>query len=156
MAAQARGAVQLAHGAVEAALCSLRRAFDLWQKAEAPYYAARARELTGLGCQSLGDQEGAALELEAAGAVYRKLGAMPDLARLASAQGAAPGLRHGLTKRELQVLRLVAAGDTNKAIAVELFVSERTIERHLSNIFTKLDLSTRAAATAWAYEHGLI
>ena len=156
MAAQARGAVQLAHGAVEAALCSLRRAFDLWQKAEAPYYAARARELTGLGCQSLGDHEGAALELEAAGAVYRKLGAMPDLARLASAQGAAPGLRHGLTKRELQVLRLVAAGDTNKAIAVELFVSERTIERHLSNIFTKLDLSTRAAATAWAYEHDLI
>ena len=156
MAAQARGAVELAHGAVEAALCSLRRAFDLWQRAEAPYYAARARELAGLGCRRLGDEEGAALELEAAGAVYRRLGAPPDLARLASAQGAVPDLCHGLTKRELQVLRLVAAGDTNKAIAVELFLSERTIERHLSNIFTKLDLSTRAAATAWAYEHGVI
>ena len=63
---------------------------------------------------------------------------------------------HGLTPRELQVLRLVSAGKTNGAIAAELFLSERTIERHLSNIFTKLDLSTRAAATAWAYEHGLI
>ena len=83
MAAQARGAVQLADGAAEAALCSLRRAFDLWQRAEAPYHAARARELAGLACRSLGDEEGAALELEAAVTAYRKLGAAPDLARLA-------------------------------------------------------------------------
>jgi DNA-binding CsgD family transcriptional regulator len=154
MAAHARGAVQLAEGAAEAALSSLRRAFDLWQRAEAPYHAARARELIGLACRSLGDEEGAALELEAAAATYRSLGAAPDLARLASAQ-AAP-VRHGLTKRELQVLRLVAAGDTNKAIAAELSLSERTVERHLSNIFTKLDLSTRTAAAAWAYEQGLV
>ena len=103
----------------------------------------------------LGDDEGAALELEAAAATYRSLGAAPDLARLAAAPDASPA-RYGLTKRELQVLRLVAAGDTNKAIAAALFLSERTVERHLSNMFTKLDLSTRAAATAWAYEHGLV
>jgi DNA-binding NarL/FixJ family response regulator len=155
MAAHARGSVQLATGTAEAALCSLRRAFDLWQRAEAPYHAARSRELVGLACRSLGDEETAALELEAAAAIYRELGAAPDVARLAPGPGAAP-TPHRLTKRELQVLRLVAAGDTNKAIAAELFLSERTVERHLSNIFTKLDLPTRAAATAWAYEHGLI
>ena len=155
MAAHARGAVRLAHGAADGSLCSLRRAFELWQRAEAPYHAARARELIGLACESLGDEEGAALELEAAAATYRSLGAAPDLARLAAAPDASPA-RYGLTKRELQVLRLVAAGDTNKAIAAALFLSERTVERHLSNMFTKLDLSTRAAATAWAYEHGLV
>jgi DNA-binding CsgD family transcriptional regulator len=153
MAAHARGAVQLARGAAEAALCSLRRAFDLWERADAPYHSARTRELAALACRNLGDEEGAALELEAAAAVYRKLGAAPDLARLAPASSNA---LHGLTRRELQVLRLVAGGDTNKAIAAELFLSDRTVERHLSNIFTKLDLSTRAGATAWAYQHGLI
>ena len=156
MAAHARGSIQLANGMVEAALCSLRDAFDFLQRAEAPYHAARARELAGLACRSLGDEDGAALELEAAAAAYRKLGATPDLARLVSAEGAAPNRSYGLTKRELQVLQVVAAGDTNKAIAAQLFLSERTIERHLSNIFTKLDLSTRAAATAWSYEHGLM
>jgi DNA-binding CsgD family transcriptional regulator len=154
MAAHARGAVQLAEGAAEAALGPLRRAFDLWQQAEAPYHAARARELAGLACRSLDDEEGAALELEAAAAAYRRLGAAPDLARLAPAQ-ATPDPGHGLTKRELQVLRLVAAGRTNKAIAADLYLSERTIERHLSNIFTKLDVPTRAAATAWACRNGL-
>ena len=153
MAAQARGAVQLAGGAADAALPALRRAFDLWQRAEAPYHAARARELAALACRSLGDAEGAALELDAAAAVYRRLGAAPDLARLARATR--PPDPHGLSRRELEVLRLVAAGDTNKAIAATLFLSERTVERHLSNIFTKLDLSTRAAATAWAWRHGL-
>ena len=152
MAAQARGAVQLAGGAADAALPALRRAFDLWQRAEAPYHAARARELAALACRSLGDAEGAALELDAAAAVYRRLGAAPDLARLAPATAPDP---HGLSRRELEVLRLVAAGDTNKAIAAALFLSERTVERHLSNIFTKLDLSTRAAATAWTWRHGL-
>ena len=87
MAAYARGAVDLASGAADAALSALRRAFDLWQRAEAPYHAARARELAGLACRNLGDAEGAALELEAAAAVYRRLGAAPDLARLAPADG---------------------------------------------------------------------
>jgi DNA-binding CsgD family transcriptional regulator len=152
MAAHARGAMELAGGAPDAALCTLRRAFDLWRAAEAPYPAARARALAGLACRSLGDAEGATLELEAAAAVYQRLGAAPDLARIASSPAHDA---HGLSRRELEVLRLVAAGDTNKAIAATLFLSERTVERHLSNIFTKLDLPTRAAATAWACRHGL-
>jgi DNA-binding NarL/FixJ family response regulator len=89
--------------------------------------------------------------------VFERLGAAPDLAWIESlTKGTPAGDTHGLTPRELQVLRLVAAGKTNAAVATELFLSERTVERHLSNIFTKLDLSTRTAATAWAYEHGLI
>jgi DNA-binding NarL/FixJ family response regulator len=86
-----------------------------------------------------------------------RLGARPDLARLDSlTMSAVSSDTRLLTPRELQVLRLVAAGKTNAAVAAELFLSERTIERHLSNIFAKLDLSTRTAATAWAYEHDLI
>ena len=141
----------------EAALGSLRRAFELWQRIEAPYAAARVRELIGLACRAPrrrrrcrpGDRRGQ-VHIRAP---RRRAGSGAD--RRAD-EGALPATRIRLTPRELQVLRLVAAGETNKAIAAELFLSERTIERHLSNIFTKLDLSTRAAATAWAYEHGLI
>jgi DNA-binding NarL/FixJ family response regulator len=129
----------------------------VWQRIDAPYAAARVRVLIGLACHALGDEDGASLEIDAARSTFERLGAAPDLARIDSLMRGAPsGHLHGLTRRELQVLRLVAAGDTNKAIAAELCLSDRTIERHLSNIFTKLDLSTRAAATAWAYEHGLI
>jgi DNA-binding CsgD family transcriptional regulator len=157
IAAQACGAVDLAEGNAQAALGSLRRAFEVWQRIEAPYAAARVRVLVGLACRALGDEDGAGLQIDAAKAVFERLGAAPDLARIDQLiKGAPSGHAHGLTPRELQVLRLVAAGDTNKAIAVELSLSARTIERHLSNIFTKLDLSTRAAATAWAYEHDLI
>jgi class 3 adenylate cyclase/DNA-binding NarL/FixJ family response regulator len=157
MAAQARGAVALARGDAEAALVALRRAFEVWQEIEAPYETARVRVLIGLACHVLGDEDGAELEMAAARATFEQLGAAPDLARIdALTLGARPGKRHGLTARELQVLRLVSAGKTNGAIAAELFLSERTIERHVSNIFTKLDLSSRAAATAWAYEHKLI
>jgi DNA-binding NarL/FixJ family response regulator len=89
--------------------------------------------------------------------VFEQLGAAPDLARIdALTQGASSVHRHGLTRRELQVLRQVAAGKTNKAIAAELCLSEKTIDRHVSNIFTKLDVASRAAATAFAYEHELI
>ena len=153
IAAQARGAVDLADGDARAAIGSLRRAFDVWQRIEAPYAAARVRELIGLACRALGDEDGATLEIGAARSIFDRLGAAPDLARIDSPMKGRP---HPLTPRELQVLRLVAAGKTNATIAAELFLSERTIERHLSNIFTKLDLSTRTAATAWAYEHGLI
>jgi DNA-binding CsgD family transcriptional regulator len=157
IAAEACGAVDLAEGNAQAALGSLHRAFEVWQRIEAPYAAARVRVLIGLCCHALGDEDGASLEMHAAQSTFERLGAAPDLARIDSLiKGAPSGHAHGLTPRELQVLRLVASGDTNKAIAVELGLSERTIERHLSNIFTKLDLSTRAAATAWAYEHGLI
>jgi ATP/maltotriose-dependent transcriptional regulator MalT len=157
MAAHARGMVELAQGDARAALAPLRRALQVWQQVEAPYLAARVRALTGLACRALGDEDGAHLELAASRAIFQQLGAKPDLARLdsvtADSSSASAG---GLTARELQVLRLIAAGKTNKAIAARLFISEKTIERHVSNIFTKLDVPSRAAATAYAYEHKLI
>jgi DNA-binding NarL/FixJ family response regulator len=113
--------------------------------------------LLGLACAALGDEDTAALELEAAYGVFEQLGAAPDLARLDSLTSRAePGSTHGLTARELQVLRLVAAGETNKAIAAELVLSDRTVEQHVRNIFTKLGVSSRAAATAYAYKHQLV
>jgi DNA-binding CsgD family transcriptional regulator len=157
MAAHARGAVELAEGDARAALGPLRRAFEVWLQVEAPYEAARVRVLIGLACRSLGDDEAGGLELGTARAVFERLGAAPELARLDS-----PGKRatlahqHGLTPRELQVLRLIAAGKTNKAIATELFLSERTIDRHVSNILTKLNVPSRAAATAYAYDRKLL
>jgi len=157
MAAQAQGAVELAEGDARAALGSLRKAFDGWQQAEAPYDVARVRVLMGMACRAFGDDEGAALELEAAKAAFAELGAAPDLARVdALTHGAAQQDSHPLTPRELQVLRLVAAGKTNKAIAEELHLSEKTVDRHASNIFNKLDVPSRTAATAYAYKHKLI
>ena len=157
LAAHARGAVELADGDARAALVSLRRAGQVWQELEAPYEAARARVLVGLACRALDDRDAVTLELEAARAVFDQLGAAPDLARVDSlTPRAAPGEAQGLTLRELQVLRLVAAGETNKRIAAELVLSDRTIDRHVSNIFTKLGVSSRAAATAYAYEHQLV
>jgi DNA-binding CsgD family transcriptional regulator len=157
MAAQARGAVELAEGDAQAAMGPLRHAFEVWQRVEAPYAAARVRVLIGMACRALGDEDGAGLELGAARSVFEQLGAAPDLARLASLMKAArPRHSHGLTPRELQVLRLVATGKTNKAIAAELFLSEKTVDRHVSNILTKLDVPSRSAATAFAYENKLI
>jgi DNA-binding CsgD family transcriptional regulator len=157
MAAQARGAVDLAAGDALAAVASLRRASDLWQRLGVPYQAARARELAGVACAELGDADGSQLEQEAARAAYHQLGAAPDLARLdARARPGRASRAHGLTQRELEVLRLLAAGHTNKAIARQLGLSERTVDRHVSNIFTKFDVSSRAAATAFAYEHELL
>ena len=121
---------------------------------EVPYDAARARLLVGLACRELGDEDSAKLELEAARGVFAALGARPDLARVDSLTGVAGSCV--LTTRELEVLRLVAAGKSNHAIAVELFLSDHTVRRHLQNIFRKLDVSSRAAATAFAFEHDLI
>jgi DNA-binding CsgD family transcriptional regulator len=155
--AQARGAVDLADGDARAALVDLRHAWQEWQELEAPYETARARVLVGLACRALGDDDAAALELAAARSVFAELGAAPDLARVESlAPSAASGDAHGLTARELEVLRLVAAGATNKGIAAELVLSERTVDRHVSNIFAKLRVSSRSAATAFAYEHQLV
>jgi DNA-binding CsgD family transcriptional regulator len=157
IAAQARGAVDLAEGDARAALGSLRRASELWQRIQAPYAAARVRVLIGLACRALGDEDGGGLEFDAARSIFERLGATPDLARIDSlTMGVVSSDTHRLAPRELQVLRLVAAGKTNAAVAAKLFLSERTVERHLSNIFAKLDLSTRTAATAWAYDHDLI
>jgi DNA-binding NarL/FixJ family response regulator len=157
IAAHARGAVELAQGDAQAALGALRRAFEGWRRIDAPYAAARTRELIGLACRAHGDEDGASLELDAARSAYERLGATPDLARVDSLmKGSLPGPAHRLTPRELQVLRLVAAGETNKAIAARLSLSDKTIDRHVSNIFAKLDVSSRAAATAFAYRHKLI
>ena len=150
----ARGAVRLADGDARAALGLLRSAAAAWHSLEAPYEAARTRELIGRALRSLGDADGAQLELDAAAWSYRLLGAAPDLARLEP--GDAPRTTVGLSQRELEVLRLLATGKTNRAIADELVLSEKTVARHVSNIFVKLDLSSRSAATAYAYEHGLV
>ena len=155
--AHARGAVLLAEGDAQAAIGPLRFAFLAWRQVGAPYLAARIRVLVGLACRTLGDREGAALEFEAARVVFDELGAAPDLTRLADLQrGPRPKKAGDLTGREVEVLGLVAAGKTNKAIAKELKLSEKTVDRHLSNIFNKLGVPSRAAATAYAYEHHLI
>jgi len=155
-AASAGGAVLLAEGDPRAALVDLRSAWAAWRELEAPYEAARTRVGIGLACRALGDQDSAAMELDAARFAFQELGAAPDLASLETLTGRGPaGQAGGLTPREVQVLRLVATGKTNRAIAAELVLSERTVDRHVSNIFTKLGVSSRAAATAWAYEHRL-
>jgi DNA-binding CsgD family transcriptional regulator len=157
MVAHARGAVDLAEGDPRAALRSLRRAWQVWQELDVPYEAARVRVLLGLACRALGDDDSAALELEAAHEIFGQLGAAPDLARVESlTRSAASDRARGLTARELEVLRLVAAGETNKAIATDLVLSERTVDRHVSNIFTKIGVTSRAAATAFAYKHELV
>ena len=157
MAAHARGAIELAAGEPRAAIGTLRQAFEIWRRVEAIYQVARVRVLMGQACRSLGDDEGGRLELGEARVVFERLGAAPDLSRLDAIDKLAETPQdHGLSRRELQVLRLLAAGKTNKAIAAELFVSERTIDRHVSNILTKLGLPTRSAATAYAYKHGLL
>jgi DNA-binding NarL/FixJ family response regulator len=157
MSAGARGAVGLAEGDARAALAALRQARQVWQELDAPYEVARVRLLAGLACRELGDEDSAALELEAARSVFERLGAAPDLARVDQlVRGPVPGEAHGLTPRELQVLRLIAAGGSNRSIAAELVLSERTVERHVSNILGKLRVPSRAAATAYAYEHELV
>ncbi len=156
-AARAEGAVLLAEGEPRAALGVLRGAWTAWHELEAPYEAARARVLIGRACRDLGDEDTALMELDAAGWAFRQLGAGPDLAQLdALSRKAAATATGGLTAREMQVLQLVAAGKTNRVIAGDLFLSEKTVARHISNIFTKLGLSSRSAATAYAYEHDLV
>jgi DNA-binding CsgD family transcriptional regulator len=157
LATHAHGAVLLLEGDAQAAHGTLRDAWTAWQRLEVPYEAARVRVLIGLACRQLGDQDTAEMELDAAGWVFQELGAAPDLARahaLSRKRAATPA--GGLTARELEVLRLVATGKTNRSIAADLFLSEKTVARHVSNIFSKLGLSSRAAATAYAYEHHLV
>jgi DNA-binding CsgD family transcriptional regulator len=157
LATHAQGAVRLLEGDAQAAVGALRHAWTAWQQLEVPYEAARARVLIGLACRQLGDEETAEMELEAARWVFGQLGAVPDLMRAQALSRKTAAKPWGaLTARELEVLRLVATGKTNKSIAADLFLSEKTVARHVSNIFTKLDLSSRAAATAYAYEHDLV
>jgi DNA-binding CsgD family transcriptional regulator len=155
-AATAGGAVAFAEGDMDRALRLLRRALTLWLELRVPYEAGQVRMTLAAADRSAGDDEGARMELRAAEQTFRRLGAAPDARRaaalLAEVRRRMPG---GLTEREVQVLRLVAAGRTNRAIAAELVISEHTVARHLNNIFAKLDVSSRAAATAYAYTHGL-
>jgi DNA-binding CsgD family transcriptional regulator len=154
IAASVRGKVELEAGDAQASLQPLRRSSELWQELDAPYEVARARMLIGLACRELGDEDTAAMEIEAARGAFEELGAGPDLERLASLTGgAAP---HGLSARELEVLRHVAAGKTNREIAAELVVSEHTVARHMQNIFAKLGVTSRTAATRFAFEHRLV
>jgi DNA-binding CsgD family transcriptional regulator len=152
LVAHAQGAVHLAEGDAQAALVVLRSAHETWQALEAPYEIARTRVLVAEACRALGDEEAAALELEAARSIFERLGAKPDLARLVGRTTDS----HGLSRRELEVLRLVASGKSNREIASELVISEHTVARHVQNIFAKLRLSSRAAATAFAFEHDLV
>jgi DNA-binding CsgD family transcriptional regulator len=156
MGAEARGALQLARGDAWAALVPLRRAVKAWEELQAPYEEARVRVLVGEACRSLGDVDSATLELDAAQTVFRQLGAGLDLRRVERLLGREVTAAGGLTPRELEVLRLVAGGRTNRAIAAELVISEKTVARHMSNVFTKLGVGSRSAATAYAYEHHLV
>jgi DNA-binding CsgD family transcriptional regulator len=158
--AQMAGAVALESGADHDALEALRRAHRLWADMDAPYEVARVRVLIGRALRALGDDDGATLELDAAEVTFRRLGAAPDLERLReldTTAAAATATDQGpLTGRELEVLALVAAGRSNREIAGDLVISERTVARHVSNIFVKLDVSSRAAATAYGLKHRLI
>jgi ATP/maltotriose-dependent transcriptional regulator MalT len=150
------GAVLLAEGDAPGALAVLQRARVTWQEVGAPYQAARVRTMAGTACRRLGDRDTAQLEWDAAREVFQRLGAAPDLARLAELVGGTAPAAGGLSQREREVLRLVAGGRSNRAIAGELVISEKTVERHLSNIFGKLAVANRAAATAYAYQHDLV
>lgn len=155
--AHARGSVLLAEGDAASACVELRRAWIAWQELDAPYETARVRLRMAQACQRLGDHDTSAMELDAARRIFEQLGAVPALTeaqRLATTEQ--PPATGALTAREVEVLRLVATGASNREVADTLVISGRTVARHLSNMFTKLGISSRSAATAYAYEHGLV
>jgi len=157
MAAQARGSVALSDGDAVAALASLRAALTVWQDLEARYEIARTRASIGLACRELHDEDSAVLELEAARETFARLGARADLALVdAILHGSSSSSVYGLTERELEVLRLAAAGKSNREIAAALVISEHTVARHMQNIFNKLGVSSRTAAGAFAVSHQLV
>jgi DNA-binding CsgD family transcriptional regulator len=152
-AAHAAGLVQLDAGDAAGALPYLRRAIQLWQELDCPYEIARCRVLVGRALRALGDEDSAVAEFRAAAGTFARLGAQPgrrDAERLLR-----PALPGGLSAREAQVLGMVASGLSNRQIAEGLVLSEKTVARHLSNIFTKIEVSSRTAAAAYAFEHDL-
>jgi len=155
-AAEAAGSVLLAEGDADAALAALRRAWKAWQDIEASYESARVQALIGRACRQLGDADTARGHLEAARAVFERLGASPAFALCDDNHGkSTAGAARELTKREREVLVLLASGRTNRQIGETLYISEHTVARHVSNLFNKLDVSSRTAAAAYAHKHGL-
>ena len=156
VAAYAIGTVVLAEGDAAAAIVELRRANGAWRRLGMPYDAARASEAIARACRALADDDAATLELDAALAVFETLGARTDLARAGRLAGAIGSRPDALTARQCDVLRVVATGMSNREVAETLGISEHTVARHLQNIFVKLGFSSRAAATAYAHQHGLV
>jgi DNA-binding CsgD family transcriptional regulator len=155
--AHATGAVLLAEGDIAGASMALGQACDLWRDLEMPYEEAQTCLLLAAICERRADHDGRRLELENARRLFKQLNAEPCLARIAEETGTRARQPAGsLSEREVQVLRLVAAGKTNRDIAEELFISEKTVARHVSNILDKAGVSSRAGATAWAYQRNLI
>jgi ATP/maltotriose-dependent transcriptional regulator MalT len=152
MSAHATGAVRLSQGDIAGAGTSLREAWEIWRDLEMPYDEAQTCLLLAAVCGQRGDDDGRRLELDAARKLFKRLNVEAPLARVTGPSGPAGPL----SERELQVLHLLAAGKTNRAIAEDLFISEKTVARHVSNIFDKLGVSSRSAATAWAYQRNLI
>jgi DNA-binding NarL/FixJ family response regulator len=157
LSSRAAGDVLLSEDNASAASTALRQALSIWRDLEAPYEAAQTRVLLARAYRKLGDEDAAAIELSAARDTFRNLGAVSDLKQVETLSiGILPTSSGPLTARETQVIRLVAEGKTNKAVANALGVSEKTVARHVSNIFTKLDLTSRAAATAYAYRNKIV
>lgn len=158
LADRATAQVMIASDAADQALPLLRASWSTWRQLDAGYDAAITRIHLGRASRALGDEDAAQLEFDAARTALTALGAVPDLARLERIAGQADAVRDdgGLSRRELEVLRLIARGESNRQIAADLFLSERTVARHVSNILTKLGLPNRTAATNFAFEHGLV
>ncbi|MFE4197446.1 LuxR C-terminal-related transcriptional regulator [Paenarthrobacter sp. NPDC056912] len=156
LAALAAADVLLAERNPVASLQQSRRAWRIWYSLEAPYQAALSRVLAARACAAMGDTDSAAMEFEAATAEFADLGATPAVAKVLEFSGEKPQGTSSLTGRELEVLRLIAGGLANRTIARELYLSEKTVARHVSNILSKLGVPSRAAATGYAFEHGMI
>ena len=155
--AQATGAVLLAEGDVEGAATLLCQASEIWRDLGMPYEKGHTCLLMADVCERRGDHEARRLDVEAARRLFKQLNAEWCLARIGEQPKQPTREAVGsLSEREAQVLRLIASGKTNRAIAEELFISEKTVARHVSNIFDKLGVSSRSAATAWAYQRNLI
>ena len=155
LATACTGAVRAAEGDTAGGLAQLRTALARWHDLDAPYETARVRVEIGRACRELGDEEGARMELDAAAEVFAQLDAAPDLARARQLAGHPAGAA-GLTARELEILRLVARGLSNRAIAAELVLSDKTVARHVSNILAKVGVHSRSAAAAWAHDHRVV
>ncbi len=157
VAAHSLGVVLLAEGKARAGVALLQESCACWQELSAPYEVGRTRVVIASAWRALGDDESAGMELDAARGIFARLGAVPDLEGVDRLSGRMEAeSQAGLTGRELEVLALVAGGRTNQQIAHALVISPHTVRRHLQNIFRKLGVPSRAAATAFALQHGLV